>query len=131
MRYRGGGIGHVGAGSNHERDDGWMDDKGEDEDMERQPELGAVSGDDTDDEHSEVEEGSESEEEDLGPEDGEGDDEEELQTTMPTCNSVYSDGSDSIIFHLFVMRTHNSFSVQYVQCLYQHNAKCHSLPNVD
>ena len=131
MRYHGGGIGHVGAGSNHERDDGWMDDKGDDEDMERQPESGAVSGDDTDDEHSEVEEGSESEEEDLGPEDGEGDDEEELQTTMPTCNSVYSDGSDSIIFHLFVMRTHNSFSVQYVQCLYQHNAKCHSLPNVD
>ena len=77
MQYRGGGISHVGAGSNHERDDGWMDDKGEDEDMERQPELGAVSGDDTDDEHSEVEEGSESEEEDLGPEDGEGDDEEE------------------------------------------------------
>ena len=39
MRYCGGGIGHVGAGSNHERDDGWMDDKGDDEDMERQPEY--------------------------------------------------------------------------------------------
>ena len=77
MWYHGGGIGHVGARSNCECDDGWMDDKGEDEDMEWQPELGAVSRDDMDDEHSEVEEGSESEEEDLGPEDGEGDDEEE------------------------------------------------------
>ena len=35
---------------------------------------------------------------------------------------LYGDGSDFIIFHLFVMRTHNSFSVQYVKCLYQHNA---------
>ena len=77
MWYRGGGISHVGAGSNHGHDDGWMDDRGEDEDMEQQPESGVVSGDDMDDKHSEVEEGSESEEEDLDPEDREGDDEEE------------------------------------------------------
>ena len=53
-----------------------MDEEGED--MELQPELAAGSGDDVDDKHEEEEEWSEFEEEDnLGPEDGEADDEVE------------------------------------------------------
>ena len=76
MRYRGGGVGHVGAWSNPESDKEWMDVDDKAEDDELQPESANISGEDTDDEHSE-EDGSEvEEEEELGPEDGEGDDDE-------------------------------------------------------
>lgn len=77
MWYCGGGIGHVGTGSNHDSSDVWMDVDDENEDIELHPQLAVVDREDTDDEHSEdSDEGSEIEdEEDLGPEDGEGDDE--------------------------------------------------------
>lgn len=76
MRYRGGGVGHVGTGSNLESSDGWMDVDDEDEASELHLKPAAINGD-TDDEQSEDSEGSETEEEELGPEDGEGDDEHE------------------------------------------------------
>ena len=75
MQYYEGGVSHVGAGPNPECDDGWMDEEGED--MELQPKLTVGSRDDVDDECKEEEWSEFEEEEDLGPEDGEADDEVE------------------------------------------------------
>ena len=75
MWYCGGSVGHVGAGPNPECDDGWTD---EGEDMELWLESAVGSRDDVDDEREEEKKWSEfKEEEDLGPEDGEADDEVE------------------------------------------------------
>lgn len=76
MRYRGGGVGHVGTCVDPapDDDDEWMD-IDEPGDIVLQPVSGALDEDDEEEELNESEnEIDEEQEEHLGPEDGEGED---------------------------------------------------------